>query len=228
MKDLLYKKQINNLQERTSEMRRHINGASNVLKNMENDLLELLSLASDTIVNDNTALNNKINEWWNMNIEYCENENKITSTEFWNKFKRENKEYVLENKVTIDQFKDSITNIVDSSTYTEKTKKGVIEFNCFKFKEIVIENIIIENLELKKNKREKKIQYYFDKNNDEKMLEEYEEVSNNIMTISEANKIRPWEVVSLLMRYKKIKKRDEARGYDIYKQTDEYINKINK
>jgi hypothetical protein len=60
------------------------------------------------------------------------------------------------------------------------------------------------------------------------MLEEYEEVSNNIMTISEANKIRPWEVVSLLMRYKKIKKRDEARGYDIYKQTDEYINKINK
>jgi hypothetical protein len=46
------------------------------------------------------------------------------------------------------------------------------------------------------------------------------------MEISEINSIKPWQVVSLLMRYKIIKKRDEALGYDKYKETDEYKEKI--
>jgi len=228
-KDLLYKKQINTLQVRISEMRRHINGSSNVLKNMENDLLEMLSIASDEIINEKFALNNKINEWWTMNIEYSEDENKLTSTEIWNKFKRENKEYILKNNITIDQFKDIITNIAGSSTYEEKTKKSVIEFNGFRFKEIVIENVIVEEIEpTKKTKKEKKMQHYFNEKKDEKILKEYQDISNDIMTISEMNNIRPWEVVSLLVRYKIINKRGEARGYDIYKETDEYKQNYNK
>jgi hypothetical protein len=228
-KDLLYKKQITNLQERISEMRRHINGCSNVLKNMENDLLEMLSLASDEIINDKFALNNIINEWWDMNIEYSDDDNKLTSTEIWNKFKRDNKKEILKNNVTIDQFKDIITNIADSSTYTEKTKKSVIEFNGFKFKEIVIENVIVEEIEpTKKVKKEKKIQYYFNEEKDKKILQQYEDINKDIMTISEENNIRPWEVVSLLVRNKIIIKRVEARGYDIYKETDEYKNNCNK
>ena len=228
-KDLLYKKQINTLQDRVSEMRRHINGSSNVLKNMENDLLEMLSIASDEIINNKFALNSKINEWWDMNIEYSEDENKLTSTEIWNKFKRDNKKDILKNNITIDEFKDIITNIVDSSNYEEKTKKSVIEFNGFKFKEIVIENLVIEKLELpKKVKKDKKTQYYFNEEKDKKILEDYEDEINNIMKISSDNNIRPWEVVSLLVRYKIIEKRDDARGYDIYKETDEYKQKCNK
>jgi len=227
-KDFLYKKHINNLQDRAAEIRRGINGCSNVLKNMENDLLEMLSVASDEIINDKFALNNKINEWWDMNIEYVNNDNKLTSTDIWNKFKRENKEYVLENKVTIDQFKDIITNIVDSSTYIEKTKKSAIEFIGFKFKEIEIESLVVEEIEpTKKVKKGKKIQHYFDEEKDKKILEEYDDINNDIMKISEVNNIRPWEVVSLLVRNKIIIKRVEARGYDIYKETDEYKQKCN-
>jgi hypothetical protein len=230
-KDLLYKKQINTLQERVSEMRRHINGSSNVLKNMENDLLEILSIASDEIINNKFALNSKINEWWTMNIEYSEDENKLTSTEIWNKFKRDNKKDILKNNITIDEFKDIITNIVDSSTYEEKTKKGAIDFVGFKWREIVIENLIIKNIEKlelpKKVKKNKKTQYYFSKEKDKKILEDYEYEINNIMKISSDNNIKPWEVVSLLVRYKIIEKRDEARGYDIYKETDEYKQKCN-
>ena len=48
------------------------------------------------------------------------------------------------------------------------------------------------------------------------------------MTISLVNNIRPWEVVSLLIRHKIIIKRCEARGYDIYKETDEYKQNSNK
>lgn len=228
-KDILYKKQINTLQDRVSEMRRHINGSSNVLKNMENDLLEMLSIASDEIINEKFALNNKINEWWTMNIDYSEDDNKLTSTEIWNKFKRENKVYILKNNITIDQFKDIITNIAGSSTYEEKTKKSVIEFNGFKFKEIVIENIIVEEIDTtKKTKKEKKIQHYFNEKKDEKILKEYEDINKDIMTISEMNNIRPWEVVSLLVRNKIIIKRAESRGYDVYKETDEYKQNCNK
>lgn len=228
-KDILYKKQINTLQDRVSEMRRHINGSSNVLKNMENDLLEMLSIASDEIINEKFALNNKINEWWTMNIDYSEDDNKLTSTEIWNKFKRENKVYILKNNITIDQFKDIITNIAGSSTYEEKTKKSVIEFNGFKFKEIVIENIIVEEIDTtKKTKKEKKIQHYFNEEKDKKILQQYEDINKDIMTISEMNNIRPWEVVSLLVRNKIIIKRVEARGYDVYKETDEYKQNCNK
>ena len=230
--DLLFKKQIEKLQERTSEIRRSVNASLNVLKQMDNDLLEMLSLVSNEIVNVKFELNDKINEWWNKNMEYVNDESKITSTEIWNKFKRDNKDFVSENKITIDKFKDIITDIAGSSTYTEKPKKGAIDFVGFKFKEIIIENLenlIIENIELpKKVKKVKKTQYYFNEEKDEKILEEYEDELNNIMTISLVNNIRPWEVVSLLIRHKIIIKRCEARGYDIYKETDEYKQNSNK
>ena len=50
--------------------------------------------------------------------------------------------------------------------------------------------------------------------------------NNNIMIISTMNNILPWQVVSLVVQYKVISKREEARGYDIYKETDEYKKKI--
>jgi hypothetical protein len=67
---------------------------------------------------------------------------------------------------------------------------------------------------------------YFDKEKDKKILDEYNEDKNDIIVISELNNIRPWEVVSLLMKYKVINSRGEARGYDKYKETDEYKSKI--
>ena len=48
------------------------------------------------------------------------------------------------------------------------------------------------------------------------------------MIISENFEVRPWQVVSVLMRYKIIDKRDNARGYDLYKETAEYKSKIKK
>ena len=46
------------------------------------------------------------------------------------------------------------------------------------------------------------------------------------MIISTMNNILPWQVVSLLIQYKVISKRVEARGYDKYKETEEYKSKI--
>jgi hypothetical protein len=240
-KNLIYKKYINNLQEKAYDLRRSMNTSLNVLKNMDNDLIEILSNVSDEIVNEKLNILEKVKEWWNNRIEYTDNnDDKIISTEIWNKFKKENKEYVGENNLSIEQFKDIMTShMVKSSNYIEKTKKGAIELIGFKWKEQKHEEKeaekIIENLELDntiidkthkvKMKKEKKTEIYFDKETDKKILEDYENESNDIMTMCNDN-IRPWQLVSLLMRYKIIKKREEARGYDKYKETEEYKSKI--
>jgi len=151
-RNLLYKKHINNLQDRATEIRRGINVLQNSLKHLDNDLLEMLSLVSDDIINEKLVSNNKIKEWWDESIEYVNDESKMSSTEIWNKFKKENKEYVGEKKITIESFKSMITCIVSSSNYTEKGKKCAIEFVGFKWKQIEvkpIDNLEIENIIVK-------------------------------------------------------------------------------
>jgi hypothetical protein len=234
-KNLLYKKQIEKLQERASELRRNVNTSYNILKHMDNDLLEMLSNVSDKMVST-FSVNNKIKEWWDNNIEYVNDDSKITSTELWTKFKKDNKNYVEENKILIELFKNEITCIVKSSTYIEKTKKSVIEFIGFRWKQIEttpinnleMENVVIEKVKkVKPVKKEKCIDSYFDVEKDTKILKDYDNVENDIMTMSN-NDVRPWQIVSLLMKNKVILKRDDARGYDKYKETAEYKNKLNK
>jgi hypothetical protein len=231
-KFLLYKKHINNLQDRAAEIRRGVNVLQNSLKNLDNELLEMLSLVSDDIVNEKVTLNNIIKNWWNNNIEYVNDESKMTSTEIWNKFKKDNKEYVGDNKTNIEIFKDVVTNnIVNSSTYTEKSKKSVIEFVGFKWREIKlkeIKDLIIQTAIIEKPKKEKEIEQYFDEEKDKKIIKDYTDTEDDIMLIGLNNNIKPFQVVSLLVRHKIISKRTDARGYEKYKETEEYKNKIPK
>ena len=230
-KFLLYKKHINNLQDRAAEIRKGVNVLQNSLKNLDNELLEMLSLVSDDIVNEKVTLNNTIKKWWSNNIEYVNDKSKMTSTEIWNKFRKDNKEYVGDNKINIEIFKDIVTNnIVNSSTYTEKSK-SIIEFVGFKWREIKlkeIKDLIIQTAIIEKPKKEKTIEFYFNEEKDKKILEEYENEENDIMLISSNNDVKVFEVVSILIRNKIILKRADARGYDKYKETDEYKNKIIK
>ena len=120
--------------------------------------------------------------------------------------------YIGENNITIDKFKDIITGFINSSNYIEKTKKSVIEFIGFKWREIEIKelkNLIIENavmgnivIEQKpKGKTKIKTKFSFSKEEDRKILKDYEDNNNDIMIISTMNNILPWQVVSLLMQY---------------------------
>ena len=159
-KNLIYKKQIETLKERANELRRSVNTSYNILKHMDNDLLEMLSSVSDKMLSEKFDINNKIKEWWSSNIEYVNNDSKMTSTELWNKFKKDNKEFIGENSITIEMFKDIITsNIVNSSNYVEKSKKSAIEFIGFKWKENEIkqiDNLELDNTIIEKTKKVKK------------------------------------------------------------------------
>ena len=60
------------------------------------------------------------------------------------------------------------------------------------------------------------------------ILKSYTEDKKNIMEISETEGCKPWEIVSLLMNKKVIQKRQDANGYDLYKETEEYKAKCEK
>jgi hypothetical protein len=239
-RDLLLENKIQKMQDRTAEIKRSINGTLYILKQMDNELLESLSVISNKIINKENEKYDKISNWWHENIEYTKDNVKLTSTEIWTRFKKINKEYIAENNISIDLFKETVIDIFGN---IENYKKGaVIEFQGCAFKKDMIQietetaietekAIQTKNKEVKLRSTIKKIVkakslYFFDESTDNKILEEYNDQTNNIITISNKNNVKIWEIVSLLMRYKIIEKRDNARGYDIYKTMEEYTNKI--
>jgi hypothetical protein len=231
-RDILLENKIQKMQDRSAEIKRSINGTLFILKQMDNELLESLSVISNKIINKENEKYDKISEWWHENIEYTKDDVKLTSTEIWTRFKKTNKEYIAENNVSIDLFKETTINIVGN---IENYKKGaVIEFQGCTFKKDMVE---IETEIQSKKKEDTQLQtlkkiiknkslFYFDETIDDKLLKEYNDQTNNIITISSKNNIEVYKVVSLLMHYKIIEKRDNARGYDIYKTTEEYTSKI--
>jgi conjugal transfer/entry exclusion protein len=138
---------IKTAQKRLSELRRSVMSMSQITKDIENDIIDALSLLSNEIVKNESEKNEKIKEWWETNIEVDDyDNNKLTSTEIWARFKKDNKEYVDENKLLIEDFKNYVKIFIDVDKYNEKSKKGSIEFIGFKFKEdlLVSEPIEIE------------------------------------------------------------------------------------
>ena len=227
-------KHIKNLQNNANEIRKTLNISLNVLKQINNELIDMLSVVSDEIVNSKSPKYDIIEEWFSNNVEKVTDINtKLTCLSLWNEFKNENKEYITTKKITVEIFKQTIKNIVDSSNLINRVK--TFDLIGYKFKEDnekeddeeeeEKEKEVIENIVLKE-KKSKKLDYYFNKEKDKQVLELYKIKSNNIMTISNEISIRPWEVVSLLMKHKVIKCRKDVRGYDIYKETDEYKSKI--
>jgi hypothetical protein len=135
---------IKTAQKRLSELKRTVASMSQITKDIENDILDALSLLSNEIVKNESEKNVKIKEWWDLNIESDNSENKLTSTEIWTRFKKDNKEYVDENKLLIEDFKNYVKIFIDVEKYNEKSKKGSIEFLGFKFKENLLVSQPIE------------------------------------------------------------------------------------
>ena len=73
-----------------------------------------------------------------------------------------------------------------------------------------------------------KIENYFDVELDNKILQDYNDDEYNIINLAEKYNVKTWEIISLLMRYKVINKRILSKGYDKYKESDEYKEKIQK
>jgi hypothetical protein len=230
---------IKTAQKRLSELRRSVMSMSQITKDIENDIVDALSLLSNEMIKNESEKNVKIKEWWDLNIEIDENcENKLTSTEIWNRFKKDNKEYVDDNKLLIDDFKNYVKVFIDVDKYNEKSKKGSIEFVGFKFKEVLL---VSQPIEIEINiptvvQPKKKVVNRVVKNPqnlvineivDKEIVEHYIATEDDIIKISKDKNVQVWQIVSVLVNNKIIIKRQDARGYEIYKETEEYKSKLN-
>ena len=231
---------IKTAQKRLIEMKRNITSMSQITKDIENDIIDAISLFTNEQTKNEFIKYEKIKEWWNTTIDFTDNpEHKLTSTEIWSRFKKENKIYIDENNLLLDDFKTHIKTFVDINNYNMKSKNGAVEFNGFKFIdllvvqetesekveiELYIPNVVKEKKSVIKKNEKKKIVINEDMDND--ITEHYSKTDDDIMMISKNKSVFVWQVVSILMNNKLIQKRCDARGYEIYKNTDEYKNKI--
>jgi hypothetical protein len=245
--------QIKSIQKKVIDMKRYVSSMSQTVKEIETDLLNSLSLLTNEVIKEEYSKYDKIKEWWYKNIEYDETnkEHILLSTDIWLKFKKENKVYINENNMVIDDLKNFIKNYIENDKYNEKSKNGAIELIGFGFVSIeeikedkdIQNNIEIEIKEdLNKAKKKKPKVSTIDKviiktkedesiitnQIEENVLCEYNEKEMNVLDISKSNNILTWQVISILVNNKVIPLRNEARGYDLYIQTDEYKNKRNK
>ena len=234
---------VRNIRKTIREINTSMNATRNLIQVMDDELKGILESETCEIVASNFSL---FDDWWNLNLEVTNDESIVASTELWTRFKQENKLMISEMNITGDKFKQYIKTKVPLSNIILRNKNANSAFDLKGLKmsdiekkvnekmEEVKEKIALElNLELNeeviKNNKKKvikkgKLEVYFDEKLDKKIIDDYEK--KDIMLLASEYKVRPWEIVSLLMRYKIIKKRDEAIGYDEYKETDEYKEKI--
>jgi hypothetical protein len=234
---------IKNTRKRIREINTSLNNTKNLIQLMDEELKEVLLNETEELVESNYGI---FDEWWETNIELTnDEETSLLSTEMWGKFKNDNKKLIKENEITIEKFKQFIKTKVCHSNIIFKSKSinTAYEIKGIKFKEInpivnkklgkeEIDNkmvLVLDEMPIIKSKEKiVKNKFYFNEEKDNKIIKEYMIKKEDIMKISSANNIKPWEVVSLLVKYKMIIKRDEARGYDQYKETEEYQNKLIK
>jgi hypothetical protein len=225
---------IMNLRKNIREINTSINATKNLIQVMDDELRLILENETNEIVMSNISL---FDDWWETNIEMVGEEIVSSSTDLWTRFKQDNKCVLNEMNITGDKFKQYLKTKVASTSILLRSKNANSAFDIkgITLKEIVNgENIVEEKIDLelnedvlnkKKKVVKKKPELYFSQELDKKILDEYY-LKEDIMEISDKNNVRPWQVVSLLMRYKIIKKRDEALGYEKYKETNEYKQKI--
>lgn len=237
---------IKTAHKRLSEMKRNVASMSQIAKDIENDIIDAISMFTNELTKNDIDKGNKVKEWWASTVTYTgNNENKLTSTEVWSRFKKDNKQYVDENNLLIDDFKKHLKNVVDVNNYIEKSKKGLVEFVGFVFNDLLVclnseSEKVGEQLEVELNisngceknpkvvKKKSITQFVISEEVDGLIAEEYSKTGLNVLDIAKNNNLLVWQVVSILMKKGLIKKRSDVRVYEIYKETDEYKSKFKK
>jgi hypothetical protein len=155
-KDFKICEKIRSLRKTNSEMKGTIRNLLSISENIESQLRDILQEQTSNIVNGVEDELKQMDEWWNKNVEEAEESVSLTSTELWYKFKKENRDYVNENKIDTDKFKEYIRAKYPAYRYKEKAKNGAYEISAIRLKELVIETEELE-IEDKKVDLKKKI-----------------------------------------------------------------------
>lgn len=224
---------IKNMRKTMREINTTLNTTRNMLQLLDDEFKEILSSETEKIVESNYSI---FDDWWDNNIEVTSEDEKLISTDLWFKFKQDNKTSMKEFDVTTEKFRQYLKTKVSINNIILKNKnsnsafeiKG-IKWKCVEKKVEVekIEDLLVNEVPKKtKVKKIKTPEVYFDEKKDKTIIEDYIVSNDDIMTLANKYNIKTFQIVSLLVRYKIITKRSESRGYDKYKETEEYKSKI--
>jgi hypothetical protein len=234
------------MNEKIKNMRkimREITASINVLKkqvdSVDYELRDLLDLETKQLVESNFSL---MDNWWNENIIPTNEDAILISTDLWYKFRQDNKSVMKEFDLTPEKFRQFIKTKLPMTSYSIRGKSGEGSYDIkgFKWKEKEEEKLVEEVEEkTKKVVRKKGVKMvevkteplnssYINEKVDEEVLKMYNEELMDIMEISEKKSLKPWQIISLLMKHKLVNSRTETRGYEKYKDTEEYKEKCSK
>jgi len=235
-KQIRFMTKVKNIRKTMREINTTLNTTKNLLQVVDDQLKEILEEETEQIVASNYSV---FDSWWDLHIELTNEDVRLVSTDLWINFKQANKSLFNELEITADKFKQYIKTKVSMSNIILKNKNAnsAFEIKGIKWKlkieklepeklDILLVNTEIKPEKKKTNTKSKNTEVHFSEEIDKKILEDYYDTQNDIIKIAKNNKVEIYQVVSLLVKYKIISKRDEARGYDKYKETDEYKKKI--
>lgn len=235
-KQIRFMTKVKNIRKTMREINTTLNTTKNLLQVVDDQLKEILEEETEQIVASNYSV---FDSWWDLHIELTNEDVRLVSTDLWINFKQANKSLFNELEITADKFKQYIKTKVSMSNIILKNKNANSAFEIKGIKwnlkieklepeklDILLVNTEIKPEKKKTNTKSKNTEVHFSEEIDKKILEDYYDTQNDIIKIAKNNKVEIYQVVSLLVKYKIISKRDEARGYDKYKETDEYKKKI--
>jgi len=237
---MMHKKGIEKIKgymHNTNEMIKSINNLKKIMDNMQISMRETIDEDIKKITGEDISDCKLLEEWWDKNMEFVEDEDAIIrSTDIWYKFKSDPVNEGKMELINVSRFKHMLIQHLDSlghhSYIRSKGKMSVVEIKNYKLKNNELikkpENIakVIKIITEKKKITKSKLDLPIETVDAIKKL--YVEDKKNIMEISELNNCKIWEVVSVLMNDKIISKRQEALGYNIYQETEEYKSKCVK
>jgi hypothetical protein len=205
------------LRKNVFDMKKSIETLKSSCVIMENSINDILNEDVSKSVENCYGL---INSWWEKNYESCETEELLHSKDIWLKFKRENN---IEN-LDIIKFKKILCEILpENRVVSSNSKNPGIDIKNMKLREMV--SIVTEKTLIKKKKKPVEEEAYTPTEDEERILGNYKDEKNDILTISKEEKIEVFKIISLLVKCKIINSRQDARGYDRYIKTEEYISK---
>jgi hypothetical protein len=226
---------IKNMRKIMREINTTLNTTRNMLHQIDDEFKDILVSETEKLVESNYSI---FDDWWDTNIELTNDDNKLLSTDLWIKFKQDNKTSLNEFDFTTEKFRKYLKTKVQMSNIILKNKNtnSAFEIKGIKWKYIEkkidvpeMNVVLVEENPKNKTVKIKKIkqpEVYFDETKDKTIIEDYEVGKDDIITLANKHDVKVFQIVSLLVRYKIITKRSDSRGYDKYKDTEEYKNKI--
>lgn len=223
---------VKNLRKGVREINTTINLTKNMIQVMDDQLKEILESETSSIVESNYSL---FDDWWTKNVELTDEDVRILSTDIWFKFKSDNKTELNDFNITPDKFKQFVKSKTPSTNIILKNKNlnSAFEIKGIRIKSVgekitapVLDVVLVDDKKKKIIKKNKDSEIYFDDKADKIIIEDYIVSKDDIMVLANKYNIKTFQMVSLLVKYKIITNRSESRGYDKYKETEEYKSKI--